>query len=259
MFFAFSYLFFTKRRICIENGLDPQANICQRLIYKVCTINKAVSLHSGLRKKSNFLLLALFVVVYLLTTEIFSGVSARVLWHGKLLSFQFLISSALSGLAVILIIFFSTEINKNKKVTVFLAQVKNWFLALIVVDLILIILKYFFDLNNPLIPRLKSIFPYSLIFFAFIGNVIPFGLVFFRKNKKDISKGLEIFIPTLVLTGLLAKRLDIIVSAYLLRWLPFAPSGSYVPGLIEIIIVLGVYSGAAMFFICVYRYMRRYL
>ncbi len=196
-------------------------------------------------------LLLLVLGGYFVTTEVFTHLKARPQWNTSLLSPAFLLSAVLSGVAVFMLIRSFSRRPRHPAGDTTLACQRMVLLTLLAADVIIMLVKYYADKSNPLIPKVHSLFPFSYLIFLVIGNIIPIVLMLFYKRGLC---GCYRLIPILVLLGVLLKRSETIITAFLPRWLPFAPQASYRPTLPEISIVLGIYSAAILALIIAFRF-----
>lgn len=228
------------KQIFIKGGLREKASLFEKFLFAITTIKREHRINESLLKMSKFLVLFLVVVGYIITTEVFIGMKARLEWHTPLLSLIFLVSAILSGLSVMMLLksFWDETMQISSQNTIF-GSGSKFVLFLLLADIIFILIKYGLDRGNPLIQEVHTLFPFSFFIFLIIGNVLPVLLILIYKQKKIILYRL---VPILILVGILLKRTEIIIPAYFRRWLPFAAEPSYAPTFPEISIVLGLYS-----------------
>lgn len=249
--FAIVFCFTSLRQLYLKVELDNNALLLEKLLYKVVTFKRNISI--GKATKIAFRILTLFLVIgaYLLTTEVFSGLKAHPHWHSPLLNLSFLSLTILSGFSAFMLVrfFWRQPISQdNKKIQRFEGGI---FLSLLAIDLVIMLVKYCADKNNPLIENMYSLFPSSLFVFLVLGNILPILLVLFFKTNKS---ALYLFAPIFVLVGVLLKRAELIIPPYFRRWLPFAPEASYYPTIHEISISIGIFGTALLILIIVFSF-----
>ena len=229
------FCFTSLRQIFLGLELNNDAPLWEKFIYKAVTVKKNISTSKTLKTTVRVFTLILVTGAYLVTTEVFTGFKARPQWHSPMFSLAFLSSSILCGISVFILIKKFCEQSESSY------SYKRAILFLLAVDAVIMLAKYYVDKSNPLIEEVYSLFPFSLLVFLVIGNIIPILLILFFKTDKP---ALYRLVPTLVLVGVLLKRAELIIPAYFKRWLPFASDVSYRPTFHEMSIVIGVYSAA---------------
>jgi len=205
------FIFAALRAIYLKKELRPDAPFVETLIYRITTFKREFTISRPLFKTARIFALLLIAGCYIITTEVFAGMKARPEWHTPYFSLVFFTSAIASGLAVIIFLR--------------IKQGKGFLLAALWINLLVILLKYATDLNNPLIQRASSSFPLSLAIFLLIGNILPIILILISREGGNILYRL---VPVLILIGAILKRAEMIIPAYSQRWLPFADSAGAV-------------------------------
>ena len=236
-------IFVTLRQLFLQAELSADTSSLIKFIHKIVTVKRDFVLSKSLTKAIRVLLLLVVTGAYFITTEVFTGLKARPQWHTPVLSIVFFLSSLLCGISVFILIksfFLQSPLHKDKTI---LASEKVPLLLLLTAEMVAVLIKYYMDKGNPLVPKVYSLFSFALLLFLIIGNVIPILLVLSGKVSK---LGLYRLVAIMALVGVLLKRAEFIIPVYFSRWLPFEPGASYLPTLPEISIVVGLYSAAVM-------------
>lgn len=240
---AIAYCFVTLRQIYLKVRLSNNVSLFERIIYKVVTVNKESNINKSVKKAIRVLMLVLIIGAYLVTTEVFTSLRAHPPLHGPVFSLVFLISALVSGISAFILIKSFCHQSCGSENNIIFNSEQKFICFLLTADMIMMLVEYYMDKNNPLIARVHSLFPFSLLILLIIGNVIPILLMLFCR---PIKLSLYRLVPILILVGVLLKRAELIIPVYFGRWLPFAPEASYRPTFPEISIGLGVYSTAIM-------------
>ncbi len=231
---AFCFVFL--RNVFSEKQLSENPCLCERLICKITSFKKEIKAPPVLSKIAAPIVLIIVLVAYILTTHVFTHSTTHPIWNSPLLSVIFLLSSIVTAFAIVLLI---DNRGSDKGVIFSNTSIKRLLMLSLFAELILVIVKYKLDINNPLIENIPSLFPFSLLVFLIAGTVLPAVLLIIAGKSCVVSHKI---VPVLVILGVLFRRAETIIPAYYQRWLPFPSGVSYMPTITEVLIILGVCS-----------------
>lgn len=189
---------------------------------------------------------------------VFGFILARPFWYGPFFSIDFILTSWISGYALMLIVTLFTEISDDKK-SQLLKSMKRWLIILLIINMFFIFWKIMTGLyvNDhekymPITALVNG--PLSFRFWGIevlIGLIIPFVLLIISENKKLLMLS-SIFI----MIGLFVNKIDIIEAGQivLLQAINYESYINYSFSIPEIVIVLGAIAFLILLYFIVNSY-----
>ena len=200
----------------------------------ISVISIITALKNGLPKILSIIFMVVTFVAYFITTEAFSGLSARINWNTPILNLIFIISALLGGFSLYYL--FSDEDDELNNNMIF----KIVFTVLLIAEAALFAMAYL-NVSN------------LGIAYLIIGNVIPIVLIFALSKNPIIRK----VIAMLVLATLWFKRSDIIFSGYSERWLQVAEKTEYISTTLEKLLVINIFLVGIFGFIVIFSMLNK--
>lgn len=194
---------------------------------------------------------------------VFGHVESRAYWYGAYYPIYFLLSATFSGLAWLLLMTISTYKLKNEhmsdKLNKLIFEMAKLLAVLLSVGLLFMSYKVGTGLLDDIKAQTMILFingPFSVSFWIFeiaVGTILPIIILLAAVKRESLNAVLSASV--MVIIGLFMMRYDFVIAGQIYPTFKDALPTTFVPTLMEIFVIAGVFSGFFLSYVLALKYL----